>query len=146
MWEASKAVGKVVAPELKELVGLRNAAAKKLGFANYHALSLYLNEQNGDDLIKLFDRLDELTREPFRRAKAEIDAVVRRVQAVGASAHISQGELVTVIGAIGDREHVANLEGAHVLPGCGHWTQQERPAEVNALLLPWLTSLKGRVV
>ena len=34
---------------------------------------LYLNEQNGDDLIKLFDELDELTREPFQKAKAEID-------------------------------------------------------------------------
>jgi pimeloyl-ACP methyl ester carboxylesterase len=44
------------------------------------------------------------------------------------------------------RKHVVNLEGAHVLDGCGHWTQQERPAEVNALLVPWLKSLKGRVV
>jgi pimeloyl-ACP methyl ester carboxylesterase len=44
------------------------------------------------------------------------------------------------------RTQVPNLEGAHVLPGCGHWTQQERPAEVNAALVPWLTSLKGRVV
>jgi pimeloyl-ACP methyl ester carboxylesterase len=26
----------------------------------------------------------------------------------------------------------------HVIPGAGHWLQQERPAEVNALLLPWL--------
>lgn len=25
-----------------------------------------------------------------------------------------------------------------VLPGCGHWTQQERPAEVNAVLLDFL--------
>jgi pimeloyl-ACP methyl ester carboxylesterase len=44
------------------------------------------------------------------------------------------------------RQHAPNLEGAHVLPGCGHWTQQERPEEVNALLIPWLSSLKGRVV
>ena len=50
----------------------------KLGFANYHALQLFLNEQNGDDLIKLFDRLDELTREPFTKAKAEIDVVLAR--------------------------------------------------------------------
>ncbi|PWI43469.1 alpha/beta hydrolase [Streptomyces sp. ICBB 8177] len=28
-----------------------------------------------------------------------------------------------------------------VLPGCGHWTQQERPAEVNALLLEFLDSV-----
>ena len=28
-------------------------------------MQLSLNEQNGDELIKLFDELDELTREPF---------------------------------------------------------------------------------
>ena len=39
----------------------------------------------------------------------QIEAVVRRVESVGARAHTSKGELVTVIGAIGDREHVANL-------------------------------------
>ncbi len=44
------------------------------------------------------------------------------------------------------RGFVPNLEGGHVLDGCGHWTQQERPDEVNALLMPWLESLKGRVV
>jgi 3-deoxy-7-phosphoheptulonate synthase len=42
--------------------------------------------------------------------EADIDAVVDRVQAVGARAHVSAGEEVTVIGAIGDREHVARLE------------------------------------
>ena len=44
----------------------------------------------------------------------------------------------------GMRAHVPNLQGAHVLDGCGHWTQQERPAEVNARLVPWLRSLAGR--
>lgn len=44
------------------------------------------------------------------------------------------------------REAVPNLEVAEVLAGCGHWTQQERPDEVNAFLLPWLTGLKGRGV
>ncbi|MCI0377622.1 MAG: M2 family metallopeptidase [Gemmataceae bacterium] len=73
VWEASKEVGKVVEPELKELVKLRNQAAKNLGFANYHAMMLHLNEQNGADLIKLFDKLDDMTREPFKEAKAEID-------------------------------------------------------------------------
>jgi 3-deoxy-7-phosphoheptulonate synthase len=38
---------------------------------------------------------------------------------VGAKAHISKGELVTVIGAIGDREHVANL-GLDGYPGVDH--------------------------
>jgi peptidyl-dipeptidase A len=74
VWEASKEVGKVVEADLKELVRLRNEAAANLGFKSYHAMQLFLNEQNGDDLIKLFDELDALTREPFRAAKAEIDA------------------------------------------------------------------------
>jgi len=34
-----------------------------------------------------------------------------------------------------------NLRGADILPGCGHWTQQERPEEVNARLVPWLKGL-----
>jgi len=74
VWEASKAVGAMIAADLKELVKVRNEAATKLGFKNYHALQLFLNEQNGDDLIKLFDELDDLTRAPFHAAKAEIDA------------------------------------------------------------------------
>src|SRR5271155_1838533 len=44
----------------------------------------------------------------------EIEHVVSRIHSVGARAHISRGEEVTLIGAIGDREHVARLglEGA----------------------------------
>ena len=44
----------------------------------------------------------------------QIQAVVERVESVGCSAHVSQGELLTVIGAIGDRDRVADLglEGA----------------------------------
>lgn len=73
VWEAGKKVGASVEADLKELVALRNESARELGFKNYHALMLHLNEQNGDDLIKLFDELDELTREPFMAAKKEID-------------------------------------------------------------------------
>src|SRR5436309_13257963 len=39
----------------------------------------------------------------------EVRAVVERVESVGARAHVSQGEEVTVIGAVGDREHVQRL-------------------------------------
>jgi 3-deoxy-7-phosphoheptulonate synthase len=40
----------------------------------------------------------------------EVQAVIDRVESVGARTHISRGDEVTVIGAIGDREHVARLE------------------------------------
>ena len=39
----------------------------------------------------------------------EVQAVVARIESCGARAHPSRGEEVTVIGAIGDREHVARL-------------------------------------
>lgn len=73
VWEASKGVGGAVAADLKELVKLRNESAKQLGFKNFHDLMLTLNEQSGAELIKLFDDLDALTKEPFGAAKADID-------------------------------------------------------------------------
>jgi pimeloyl-ACP methyl ester carboxylesterase len=39
------------------------------------------------------------------------------------------------------KQNLPNLQGAHLLEGCGHWTQQERPAEVSRLLLGWLKGL-----
>src|SRR5207247_659436 len=76
--EASKLVGPALEPDLKELVKLRNEAARALGFKNYHALQLFLNEQDGDELLKLFDELDRLTRDPFLAAKREIDEVLAK--------------------------------------------------------------------
>lgn len=33
------------------------------------------------------------------------------------------------------------LVSSHILDGCGHWIQQERPAEVNQILTNWLATL-----
>jgi 3-deoxy-7-phosphoheptulonate synthase len=49
----------------------------------------------------------------------QIQAVVDRVESVGCSAHISKGELLTVIGAIGDRDRVTGL-GLEGAPGVDH--------------------------
>lgn len=51
----------------------------------------------------------------------------------------------TLFGAVADpvammRMFAPRVEG-HVLDGVGHWTQQERPAEVNSLLIDWLKRL-----
>ena len=73
VWESSKGVGAVVAADLKQLVFLRNEAARKLGFKNFHAMRLFLNEQDQQQVLKLFDQLDALMREPFAAAKQEID-------------------------------------------------------------------------
>lgn len=74
VWEASKEVGRVVEADLKELVRLRNEAARKLGFKDYHVMMLELNEQSQDRVLGLFDELHALTSEPFRLLKVEVDA------------------------------------------------------------------------
>jgi peptidyl-dipeptidase A len=78
VWEASKGVGAVVEPDLIALVKLRNQAAHKLGFADYHKMQLHLNEQSQEQVTALFDELDRLTREPFRKLKLEIDAALAK--------------------------------------------------------------------
>ncbi len=37
--------------------------------------------------------------------------------------------------------YIPQLRGTVMLPGCGHWTQQERAAEVNAALIEFLRAL-----
>ncbi|MEE9264427.1 MAG: alpha/beta hydrolase, partial [Vicinamibacteria bacterium] len=39
------------------------------------------------------------------------------------------------------KEFVTDLRKLVILPGCGHWTQQERPNEVNAELIEFLNGL-----
>ncbi|MFE7039023.1 alpha/beta fold hydrolase [Streptomyces atratus] len=41
-------------------------------------------------------------------------------------------------------ETLPGLVSSHVLPGCGHWIQQERAADVNRLLTEWLRSPQVR--
>ncbi len=49
---------------------------------------------------------------------------------------LGRGDLLEMM-----KGEVPNLRGADILPGCGHWTQQERPAEVTERLLHWLATL-----
>lgn len=42
-------------------------------------------------------------------------------------------------------ETVPDLRGVHLLPGCGHWVQQERADEVNALLVGFLKEVRADV-
>jgi pimeloyl-ACP methyl ester carboxylesterase len=42
------------------------------------------------------------------------------------------------------REACARMTGVHLIPGAGHWVQQERPDEVNRLLLAFLREQRPR--
>ncbi len=58
------------------------------------------------------------------------------------------GDQDMVLAAPGTAEHLANLRqfvpalrDIKMLPGCGHWTQQERPAEVSNAIIEFLRNL-----
>lgn len=74
VWTASKEVGGAVAPDVLKLVHMRNEAARELGFPNFHAMQLQLGEQDPAEIEKLFDELDNLTRDSFAKVKAEVDS------------------------------------------------------------------------
>lgn len=82
-WEASKQVGPAVAADIIELVKLRNKAARKLGFPNYHTMMLTASEQNVDELDAIFAELDSLTAAPFAALKTELDGILADMYGVG---------------------------------------------------------------
>ena len=75
-WRASKQVGNIIIDDFLKLVRLRNEAAKSLGFDNYHTMMMYTNEQSTEEIDEIFDKLEVLTREPFRKLKPEFDRVL----------------------------------------------------------------------
>ncbi len=77
-WLGSKSIGPGVAAMVRELGRQRNAIAQRLGFRDHYAFSLESQEIDEGQLFDLFDRLDEQTREPFRRIKNEIDGRIRQ--------------------------------------------------------------------
>ncbi|MBE0667140.1 MAG: M2 family metallopeptidase, partial [Bacteroidales bacterium] len=64
-WEGHKMIGPVVADEILTLVRHRNKIARQLGFDNYHQMSLKLSGQDPEEITRLFDELDSLTRDNY---------------------------------------------------------------------------------
>ena len=75
-WRASKEVGNVIIDDFLRLVKLRNRAARSLGFDNYHTMIVVTGEQDVAQLDRIFADLDALTRRPFARLKADLDAIL----------------------------------------------------------------------
>jgi peptidyl-dipeptidase A len=72
-WAASKQVGAVVEADLLELVRLRNEGARELGFANYHVMSLELDELDPAWLFELLDQLERDTQPLWDEYKSALD-------------------------------------------------------------------------
>ncbi len=77
-WRASRQVGNVIVGDFLKLVRLRNQAARRLGFDNFHTMTIVAGEQNVRELDGIFDELDRLTREPFATMKKELDGILAK--------------------------------------------------------------------
>lgn len=73
---------------------------------------------------------------PFAGAQVTVPALYVAGERDLVLAFPGAGEMVAALGEV-----VPKLSGTVILPGCGHWTQQERPAEVNAAILAFLRAL-----
>jgi pimeloyl-ACP methyl ester carboxylesterase len=111
-WDASDLGGQLLtAEELDAFV----STFRRTGFTG--GINWYRNFTRNWERSEGFpERLDNL---PCLMITAELDPVLSPAMAEG---------MPTLIG---------DLE-MHMVPGSGHWTQQEKPEEVNRLILDWL--------
>jgi 3-deoxy-7-phosphoheptulonate synthase len=77
----------------------------------------------------------------------QIQAVIDRIESCGAKAHPSRGEEVTVIGAVGDREHVARL-GLEGSPGVEQVVPILKPYKLASSQMrePSVIEIDGRLI
>ena len=111
-WDASDTGSQLLTPE--ELAAFV-VSFQRTGFTG--GINWYRNfTRNWERSADLPARIDDL---PCLMITAERDAVLTPAMAEG------------MPGLIGDLE-------MHMIHGSGHWTQQEKPEEVNRLILDWL--------
>ncbi|HLK60276.1 MAG TPA: M2 family metallopeptidase [Chthonomonadaceae bacterium] len=73
-WEASKRVGAEVAERVLKLARLRNREARRLGFDNYYAMGLTLQELDEARLFALLDDLKHQSDPLWQTYKSDLDA------------------------------------------------------------------------
>jgi pimeloyl-ACP methyl ester carboxylesterase len=140
---ASGAAGaRVMVPRVGSWIDVKGPAAPMLSWLTEADLDFFAAEfsrtgfRGGLNWYRNIDRNWELLA-PFARARVAVPAlyvagdrdVVMRVPGMD-----------KVLASL--KENVPLLHKTIMLPGCGHWTQQERPGEVNAAMLEFLGTLE----
>jgi peptidyl-dipeptidase A len=75
IWRAQKKLGEKVAADLVKLAGLRNKAARELGYADYFQMRMDLTEMDPALVEQIFAELSALSAEPYRQACVQIEDV-----------------------------------------------------------------------
>lgn len=77
-WEVSKEIGQVLAPQIIHLVKLRNQAAQSLGYQNFFAMELDLQEVNEEWLFNTLDDLAKRSDDAYTKMLHEINDIQSR--------------------------------------------------------------------
>lgn len=75
-WDASKQIGKVLAPDILRLVELRNQSAKSLGYSDYFSMQLELQEVDPKWLFETLDQLAEHSDPFYKQVIDETNAFI----------------------------------------------------------------------
>lgn len=73
-WEAQKSIGPLVADGLRELIRVRNEAARAIGYRDHYAFALATSEVPEEFLFAFLDDLDRLLDAPWREEIASFTA------------------------------------------------------------------------
>lgn len=73
VWDASKQIGKVMAPKILNLVKLRNETAKAIGYSDYFTMQLALQEVDEKWLFETFDKLSEDSEAAYAKVVEDIN-------------------------------------------------------------------------
>ena len=72
-WEATKQIGVAVAGPLLELIEIRNREARRLGYRDYYAMMMELQELDENWLFDLIEELDRVSETPYVALKRHLD-------------------------------------------------------------------------
>lgn len=75
-WEASKQIGRRVAPLLVELVEARNRAARRMGYRDFYAMSLAVDELDEAELFSIVASLAAATDAIYNSEKTRLDGAL----------------------------------------------------------------------
>ena len=73
IWEVSKEIGSMLAPQILELVDLRNQAAKSMGYPDYFQMQLELQEVDGKWLRQIFDDVAAQSDAAYSEVMSEVE-------------------------------------------------------------------------
>jgi len=118
---------------------LQTPAANQMAWLTPDDLEFYVTEFERTGLTGGFNRYRNITRDwyelaPWRHAPIRVPSLF-----IG-----GDRDGPTLLGAKAIEafdQNLPSLVGSHILAGCGHWTQQEQPAEVNRIVLDFLAKV-----